>query len=165
MKNNDHLPPPDTLPEVVIPKENAVFWMDDQGRWHNRHGRFEHKRIIGHFNRSIRWDRDGYYVTQERSGIREKVYFAYSGTPLFAVRIIAGPAIQMELNTGATLSLDPEQLFIHDDQLYQRRGEECIRFTDRALMALAVHLVETPAGLSIRLNDRLFLIPEQADLS
>ena len=165
MKNNDHLPPPDTLPEVVIPKENAVFWMDDQGRWHNRHGRFEHKRIIDHFNRSIRRDRDGYYVTQERSGIREKVYFAHSGTPLFVIRVVAGPAMQLELNTGATLLLDPEQLFICDDQLYQRKGRECIRFTDRALLALSVHLVETPTGLSICLDDRLFPIPEQGDLA
>jgi len=166
MKDNNHPPPPeDTLPEIVIPKEKAVFWMDEQGRWHNRHGRFEHKRIIDHFNRSIRWDRDGYYVTQERSGICEKVYFAYSGTPLFVIRVIFTPPMRLALNTGETLLLDPEQLFTHADQLYQRRGDECIRFTDRALLAVSAYIVETPTGLSICLNDREFPIPERNDLS
>ena len=165
MNENHSLCPPDALPEIVIPKEKAVFWMDAQGRWNNRHGRFEHKRIIDHFNRSIRRDGDGYYVTQERGGIREKVYFSYCGTPLFVVRVHIGGTIQLTLNTGTTLPLDPDQLFICDDQLYQRRDTECIRFTDRALLALSTHLVEMPTGLSVRLNDRFFPIPERDNLA
>jgi len=165
MKDIDPQTRPNPLPEVVIPREKAVFWMDAQGRWHNRHGRFEHKRIIDHFNRSIRCDSGGYYVTQERGGIREKVYFPYAGTPLFVVRLIPGPTLQLELNTGAVLQLDPEQLFSHDDQLYQRQGKALIRFTDRALLALCDHLIETPTGLSIRLDNQVFPIPDRAALS
>ena len=38
------------LKEVVIFKEEAVFWMDNQGRWHNQYGPFQHKRVIDYFN-------------------------------------------------------------------------------------------------------------------
>ena len=78
MPENPPLPHDDTdLTEVVIPRENAVFWMDAEGRWCNRHGRFAHKRIIDYFNRSIGRDAMGYFVTQVRGDIREKVYFPH----------------------------------------------------------------------------------------
>ncbi len=41
------------LNEIVIPKERAVFWMDEHGNWNNEHGRFENRRIIKKFNTSI----------------------------------------------------------------------------------------------------------------
>lgn len=134
----------DALTEVVIPKENAVFWMDDRGRWHNRHGRFEHKRIIDHFNRAIRWDADGYYVTQVRGTIREKVYFTYAETPLFVIQVIQSDPIQLLLNTTQTIPLDAHALFSRADQMYQRMGRQVVKFSDRALMTLAAHLEETP---------------------
>ena len=165
MKRKNPLPSTDSLPEIVIPREKAVFWMDARGRWNNRHGRFEHKRIIDHFNRSIRRDGDGYYVTQERNGIREKVYFSYSGTPLFVVRVTLGDPVMLTLNTGSILPLDPDRLFTHADQLYQRRGDECIRFTARALLTLAPCLEETRQGLALRLNDRVFPISEQPHIA
>ena len=150
------IPPSDaqSLTEVVIPKENAVFWMDDQGRWNNRHGRFEHKRIIDYFNRSIRHDENGYFITQVRGNIREKVYFPFKDTPLFVFRIIKGDPMQLELNTGQTLPLTPMQLFVRSDQLYQRHGEEEIKFSERTLMDLAAYLEETPDGLVIRIDGR-----------
>ena len=156
------IPPSDaqSLTEVVIPKENAVFWMDDQGRWNNRHGRFEHKRIIDYFNRSIRHDENGYFITQVRGNIREKVYFPFKDTPLFVFRIIKGDPMQLELNTGQTLPLTPMQLFVRSDQLYQRHGEEEIKFSERTLMDLAAYLEETPDGLVIRIDGRRFPIPE-----
>ena len=165
MNDNDPQSPQAPLPEVVIPKENAVFWMDAHGRWHNRHGRFEHKRIIDHFNRSIRYDQGGYYVTQERDGIREKVYFVYTGTPLFVVQIIPKDPIELMLNTGKILVMDPGQLFTHADQLYQRKGQEYIKFSDRALVALAPYLTETPAGLSLQLDEQLFPIPDRPNIT
>ncbi len=161
MNDNDHQCQKHSLPQIVIPKENAVFWMDARGRWHNRHGRFEHQRIIDHFNRSIRHDQDGYYVTQERGGIREKVYFAHAETPLFVVQIHCGDPPELVLNTGSTLMLDPGQLFTHADQLYQRSGQMCIKFSDRALLALAPHLTETGAGLALCINDRTFPIADR----
>lgn len=148
------------LPEVVIPKENAVFWMDDQGRWHNRHGRFEHKRIIDYFNRSIHYDENGYYITQIRDQFREKVYFPYADTPLFVYRVIEGDPLQLELNTRQILALDPTQLFIKADQLYQRQGEQVIKFSDRTLMDMAPYLEETSDGLVICMGGQRVAIPE-----
>lgn len=154
-------PPPADQPllEVVIPRDRAVFWMDARGQWHNQHGRFEHKRIIAHFNRSIRRDRDGYYVTQVRGDIRERVYFPYADTPLFVTRIIVSEPIQLVLNTGDTLDLDPAHLFTRSDQLYQRRDDELIKFSDRALQAISPYLEEIPDGMAIRVGDRLHPIP------
>jgi hypothetical protein len=153
------------LPEVVIPKENAVFWMDGRGRWQNRHGRFEHKRIIDHFNRSIRRDKDGYYVTQTRGDVREKVYFRYDGTPLFVSQLITGDPLHLVLNTGATIPLDPSRLFVQDDQLYLRRGDECIKFSDRALLAMAPYLDERTDGLSLCMGGRAWPIPDRRPAS
>ncbi len=150
-------PPPADHPliEVVIPKEKAVFWMDARGQWHNQHGRFGHKRIIAHFNRSIRRDQDGYYVTQVRGDIRERVYFPYADTPLFVTRIIVSDPIQLVLNTGDALDLEPAHLFTRSDQLYQGRDDERIKFSDRALLDLSPYLEEIPDGLAIRVGSRI----------
>ena len=32
-------------PEIVIPRENAVFWLDENGHWYNEGGRFKLKRL------------------------------------------------------------------------------------------------------------------------
>ena len=47
------------IKELVVPKEKAVFWLDAHGRWHNKHGVFEHKKIIDYFHSSIRKDAVG----------------------------------------------------------------------------------------------------------
>ncbi len=164
MNDNESRPPGPPLTEVVIPKENAVFWMDGRGRWQNRHGRFEHKRIIDHFNQAIRRDVDGYYVTQVRGDILEKVYFAFEDTPLFAVRVITENPIQLVLNTGETLVLDPADLFVHHDQLYLRRADERIKFSEQALLALAPWLEETPQGLCLRIGNDTHPIPDRSDI-
>jgi len=164
LKEDNPTPVDPDLPEIVIPSENAVFWMDERGRWQNRHGRFEHKRIIDHFNRSIRRDSGGYYVTQERNGFREKVYFRYVDTPLFVFRILPGDPMELELNTGEVVSLEPDRLFIHGDQLYQRHGTACLKFTDRTLMAMAPDLVETSEGLCLRIDAKTFPIPDLPDI-
>jgi hypothetical protein len=159
---NDGLTRPSRHPltEVVIPKEKAVFWMDDRGRWHNRHGRFEHKRIIDHFNHAIRRDADGYYVTQVRGEIIEKVYFTYADTALFVLRLSPGPPFRLTLNTGVTIELDPSKLFVHHDQLYQRKNAERIKFSEQALLAMAPYLEETPQGLSLRIDHHTYPIPD-----
>ena len=155
-KNNPSVETPD-LQEVVIPKENAVFWMDAQGRWCNRHGRFEHRRIIDHFNRSIEKDEHGYYVTQVRGSVREKVYFSYEATPLFVVRIVLKQPIELVLNTGGTTALDPSNLYIVSDNLYQRLEDGCIQFSDRTLVALAPFLEEEASGgLRFRIGDTVW---------
>lgn len=147
--------------EVIIPQEKAVFWMDGHGRWCNRHGRFEHKRIIDHFNRSLEKDEDGYYVTQVRGDIREKVYFPYEETPLFVTRIVNGDPVQLVLNTGETVDLEPSRLYVKTDHLYFRRDHETIKFGDRALMAMAPYLEGEADCLCIRIGDRAWPIPER----
>lgn len=161
MNDNDDRPPTTHPPEVVIPKEKAVFWMDGRGRWQNRHGRFEHRRIIDHFNRSIRRDEDGYFVTQVRGEVREKVYFPYEDTPLFIVRVSAKAPLRLDLNTGETIPLDPAALFVESDQLYHKMGDARIKFSGRALLAISPYLEEKADGLNICIGDHTWPIPDR----
>ncbi len=125
---------------VVIPKEKAVFWMDGQGRWRNRHGVFAHKGIIDHFNASIRKDAGGFFVAQERSGIIEKVYFRFEETAVFAVDVIWKDGIFLCLNTGSQTDLVPDKLFVYRDNLFQKDTEYAVKFSERALMKISPHL-------------------------
>lgn len=127
---------------VVIPKEEAVFWLDENGNWHNEHGRFEHKKIIDFFNRSICKDRDGFHLRQEREDFVEKVYFKYADTALFVVEVTLGAEIRLRLNTGRIKLLDPTALCVSGDRLYMRDGEDELKFSDRAMMKLADRIHE-----------------------
>ncbi len=127
----------DRLTEIVIPKEKALFRMDARGRWHNAHGPFRKKSIIDHFNRSIRKDAAGFFVTQINGERIEKVYFPVEDTAFFATDIIAGDPIRLILNTGEEIPLIPEALFIQNDNLYMARGADRIRFSERSLLHLA----------------------------
>ena len=92
--------------EIVIPKDKAVFWMDRRGRWHNEHGPFENKKIIDYFHTCIRKDADGFYLTQVRDGMREKVYFPFEETALFVFNIRRDDAnVTLILNTGEEINL------------------------------------------------------------
>lgn len=122
---------------LTIPPEKAVFWMDAQGRWHNRHGPFENKKIIDHFNASIERDQDGYYVAQENNGIREKVYFRYEDTALFIVDVVMSDSVKLVLNTSAQIVLQPDAMIISGDQLYIRSGVDRIKFSQRALLKIS----------------------------
>lgn len=134
-------------PEIVIPKEKAVFWMDAKGRWCNRHGPFAHKKIIDYFNRSIGKDDNGYFVCQDKGDVIEKVYFRYQDTALFVVDFSGGDPGQLVLNTGRKVMMTPENLFIEGDILYYCDGDERIKFTDRAMMKIADWLEEREDGL------------------
>ncbi|MDJ0780532.1 MAG: MFS transporter permease [Desulfosarcinaceae bacterium] len=128
---------PPALPEILIPKEKAVFRLDAQGRWHNEHGPFEHPKIIAYFNANIRRDAGGYYLSQELNGRIEKVYFPYEDTALFAVDLRDGPPEVLLLNTGARLPLNPERLATRGEDLYQLKGDERIKFAERCLLKVA----------------------------
>jgi len=136
------------MKQIIVPKENAVFWMDKNGIWHNEHGKFEHPKIIAYFHKSIRKDDQGYHVYQIRDGCEEKVYFPYEDTALFVVDLKDNQTLV--LNTTDTLPLDPSRLFTRDDNLYIDTPEHCIKFGQRALMKLARLLEEK--------EDRLFLV-------
>ncbi len=131
---------------MTISKQDAVFWMDGQGRWHNQHGPFEHKRLIAYFNASINKDADGYYLTQDRGDFIEKVYFPYEETALFAVDISKSMPLTITLNTGRQLELAAEGLYICEDQLYMDDQGEIIKFSPRALMKIS-HYIDYRDGV------------------
>lgn len=149
------------LPEVVVLKEDAVFWMDRFGRWHNEHGPFQHKKIIDYFNSCIRKDDGGYFVGQIRDDVFEKVYFRYEDTPIIVVDIIFDGPVELILNTMQKLPLNLEDLYVQDDNLYLQRQDEHIRFTDRVLLKLGGRLGYEEGKYYFEVDGRRQIIPER----
>ncbi len=147
--------------EITIPKERAIFWLDKNGRWHNVHGEFKHKKIIDYFHSSIKKDKNGYYLFQERENLREKVYFHYEDTALFAVDLIKDKDITLILNTKRQIKLKPKNLFIRGDDLYMRMGEETIKFTERGLMKISDLLEYDDELYFIRIKNRRYRINQK----
>ena len=144
--------------EIIIPKDRAVFWLDKNGRWHNAHGEFEHKKIINYFHSSIKRDENGYYLSQSRGNVREKVYFHFEDTALFAVDLIKDNHITLILNTKKEIKLKPRNLFIREDELYMRMGEETIKFTERGLMKISDLMEYDNNRYFIKINNRRYKI-------
>jgi hypothetical protein len=144
--------------EIVIPKEKAVFWLDQNGRWHNVHGEFQHKKIIDYFHSSIQKDEKGYYLFQERGNLREKVYFHYEDSALFVVDLIKDNDITLILNTKRRVKLRPKNLFTRNDNLYMRMGKETIKFTDRGLMKISDLLEFSDSQYFIKVKNRKYRI-------
>ncbi len=130
----------------VIPKEKAVFWMDEHGRWHNVHGPIEHPKIINYFHAAIQKDKNGYFLYQEYDNIQEKVYFPYQETAIFVFDVILKDDIILVLNTRRTIPLTPENLLVEKDQLYMTLGEEKVKFTEKALLKLSTCLEQKEDG-------------------
>jgi hypothetical protein len=143
------------MKEIVIPADQAVFWLDGRGRWRNASGPFRNPRIIEHFHRSIRLDAHGYHLRQERDGLVEKVYFRCEDTALFVREVILAEPLRLLLNTRQETPLEPERLFVENDQLYlETAAGERVRFSEQALMALADLLEVTEEGYWLRLGGR-----------
>jgi len=146
--------------DIIIPKEDAVFWMDGNGRWHNQHGEFEHKKVIAYFNQSIEYDADGYFVSQVRDDMLEKVYFPYQETALFAVDIILNDDILLCLNTGKQIPMDPKKLIIREDSLFMHLENQIIKFTDRSMMKLSNLFDDANGKLTLLLKGVHYTIQE-----
>lgn len=146
---------------IIVPKENAVFWMDKNGAWHNEHGKFEHPKIIRHFNRSIQKDDQGYYLSQITDGVEEKVYFPHEDSVLFVVAICLEDKLKLTLNTSNTICLDPTQLFTRNDNLYLETSEHCIKFSQHALIQLSRQMEEIDGRFCLVLNHTSYPIPER----
>lgn len=137
----------------IIPKEQAVFWMDKDGVWHNAHGRLEHPKIIKYFNQSIGKDDQGYFVSQIINDVEEKVYFSYEETAVFVVDLVKKEAgIELVLNTLDTIGFDPEALYIKADALFMQTDTHLVKFTQKALAKMSVFLTDTPQGLTFKLG-------------
>jgi hypothetical protein len=147
--------------EFVIFKEDAVFWLDKDGRWRNEDGRFRHKRIIDHFHASISKDSDGYFVCQQRGDCLEKVYFRYEDTALFVFDVIFGTDIILILNTRKQIKLDPSQLFVQQDNLYLKDEDDKIKFAEYALIKLSALIEENKGRFYIVLGSQRYKIHEK----
>lgn len=140
--------------QVVISKEDAVFWMDENGQWHNEHGKFEHPRIIKYFNASIKKDDQGYFVFQSTDMVDEKVYFKYKETAVFAVDLRAGKDLILALNVGKTVPFDPTGLYVKDDSLFMKTKSHLIKFTPQAMVKLSRYLKEKDGQLIFSFNEK-----------
>ncbi|MEA3435856.1 MAG: MFS transporter permease [Thermodesulfobacteriota bacterium] len=149
------------LKEIVISKEKAVFWLGSNGRWYNKHGKFEHRKIIDFFHSAIRKDKDGYYVTQTTESYKEKVYFRYEDTALFVFDIIKNKDIYLLLNTKKQIKLNPEELFIKEDSLYTKDGKELIKFTEQSMMKISKYMENNNDSYFIIINDKRYKIPKK----
>lgn len=152
---------PNSPREIVIRRENAVFRLDRRGRWCNAHGVFRNRKITDYFHSAIRRDEGGYFLCQQRENVTEKVYFPYEDTALFVFDVILSESAILVLNTKEKIPLAPETLFIFSDSLYTRRGDERIKFTERAMMKLAETIDFTDGAYYLRLAAGRFRIPEE----
>ncbi len=152
---------------IIIPKEKTIFWMDGNGCWHNEFGKFEKKKIIDYFHSAIDRDIDGYFVKQEKDGVIEKAYFHHEDTALFVFHVTLGETVVLRLNTEKEIMLDPEALWIENDNLYLSLDGERVKFTDRSMMKISAILEEEGGICLIRVQGRLYRIPEihERDLS
>jgi hypothetical protein len=153
------------IKENVIPKEDAVFWLDKNGYWRNAHGKFEHKKIIDYFHSCIKRDQEGYFLSQENGKFREKVYFPYEDQALFVFDVALKDNITLILNTKKKISLNLESLFIKDDNLYMRMGDETIKFVEYALMKIASFLEDEEGRYYFRHNGKRHRLPILDDSS
>lgn len=165
-KNKPAIPIPSImthhLTEIVIPKEEAVFRLDGNGCWRNEGGKFRSKKIIDYFNAAIRRDEAGYYLTQERDGIREKVYFPHEDTALFVTEVtFEGDGGELVLNTGRRVTLHPRDLYVLNDKLYVTIDQETAKFTDRAMMRLGPRFAGAEDALTIQWNGNIHHILEK----
>jgi hypothetical protein len=153
------------IKEIVIQKDDAVFWLDKDGCWHNENGKFKHKKIINYFHSCIKRDRQGYYLYQENENYAEKVYFPYEDQALFVFDVIRQNDVTLVLNTKQQIKLRPRKLFIKNDCLYMHRVEDIIKFAEQGLMKIAQLLEEENDQLYIRIRERRYKIPAMDDFS
>lgn len=148
------------MKKITVPKEDAVFWLDKNGRWHNEHGQFEHKKVIDYFHSAIRKDAQGYYLFQKTEEVEEKVYFPHEDTALFVFDVRLGDDITLILNTRRQVPLTPETLFIREDNLYLTIGDEPAKFSADALVKLSVVLEDDGDRTLIRIKNKRFEIAQ-----
>ncbi len=144
---------------IEISREEAVFWLDENGCWHNTDGKFRHKKIIDYFHASIKRDRKGYHLYQAHENYIEKVYFDYEDKALFVFDVLQESDIMLVLNTGKRIKLKPRRLFIENDRLYMHLGDEVIKFAEQGLMKIAPFLEEEADQMFIRSKNRRYRIP------
>ena len=145
----------------MIPKEQAIFWLDKNGFWHTEQGKFENRKIMSHFHSCIRLDEGGYYLQQDHRHFREKVYFRHEDTPLFVFYVLREDDIILLLNTGKRVTLKPKRLFIREESLYMHMGKERVKFTEGALITIANDMEDEKGAFFIRVKGRRYRIAHE----
>jgi hypothetical protein len=148
----------------IISRDQAVFWLDRYGRWHNEHGLFEHQKIIAHFNKAIRRDKDGYYLFQRTEYGAEKVYFPYEDCALFAVDLEMNGLIKVILNTGKWIKLMPRKLHIRKNDLYMKVGEDCIKFIGHSLLKVTENMSFNNNQYYIKIKGKKYNVPQKPSI-
>jgi hypothetical protein len=136
--------------------------LDKNGYWHNKHGKFQHKKIIDYFHSAIKKDKDGYYLSQQRDNFSEKVYFRHEDGALFVFDVIKADDVVLVLNTKRQIKLKPRKLFVNDDSLYMTEGDEIIKFTEQGLMKISDLLEYEDDRYFIRVKGRRYAIKDAA---
>lgn len=148
------------LEEIIIPKEDALFWIDNRGRWYHKDGeKFENQKIIDYFHSCIRKDENGYYLTQTFKNKKEKVYFKYEDTALFVFDVKREKDITLVLNTKKRLKLKPKNLFIENEELYAKVGKEKAKFVDKGMNRMS-YIMEYDDCFWVRIKNRKYKINE-----
>jgi len=147
-------------PIMTIPKEKTVFRLDKNGVWYNGNEKFTNRKIINYFHSMIKKDEDGFYLGQEHTHYIEKVYFPYEETPLFVFRIIqTDESLFLHLNTGENIKLEPEALFVRKDTLYAQNGDDLIKFSENAMIALADYMDDENDQYAIIVDGKKYTLP------
>lgn len=92
----------------------------------------------------------------------EKVYFKYEDTALFVFDLKIqkdSDEIHLILNTREEIPLDPEALFVQNDNLYTIYAGHRIKFIDRAMLKLADRLEFSENEYRLKFRDKTFEIP------
>ena len=145
---------------MTIPREKAVFRLDKNGVWYVDDEKFTNQKIINYFHSLIKKDEHGYFLEQEHRDFIEKVYFPYEDTALFVFHVIkSDDGLILRLNTGEQIRLDPEKLFMKNDNLYIRNDEDLIKLNDNALLSLADYMDEADDQYVINIDGKKHLIP------
>ena len=82
------------------------------------------------------------------------MYFHHEDTALFVFEVHLRQPYSLLLNTGRKIPLVPSDLFIRNDRLYVRLGDEVARFSERALLGLEPHLHARGDGTCLMLEQR-----------
>ncbi len=142
----------------VISKEEAHFWLDRNGNWHNPDGVFVNRKIIDFFHSIIQKDDNGYFLFQEYKGKKEKVYFYYEDTALFVFDVLETEEnFELVLNTGKKINLTSD-IFFEGKNLYIKYKQEKIKFVGKALHLIAKHIYEENGGYWIRFKNLKYKI-------
>jgi hypothetical protein len=149
------------LKQLVVPREKALFRLDERGRWHGEGGEFLHPKIIDHFHGSIRKDAGGFHLMQKHRNFVEKVYFPFEDTPLFVFDVRKGEGVHLVLNTKRKIKLMARKLYIRNDHLYLDIGEDRVKFTEQALVKISPFLEFEENRAFIRVKGRRYRIPER----